>query len=123
LLATTRSSTLIPFAGFGKVGEVGELRRIRAAAPTTAELRRARDYAIGQIDLSLESTDNQMNWLGEQLLGYGRIFQPREVKRRLREVTAGDLRAAARDFFRPERLNLALVSPLNTTNRLVKLPR
>jgi hypothetical protein len=31
-----------------------------------------------------------MNWLGEQLLGYGRIFQPREVKRRLREVTAGE---------------------------------
>jgi predicted Zn-dependent peptidase len=98
-----------------------ELRRIREAAPSAAELRRARDYVIGQIDLSLESTDNQMNWLGEQLLGYGRIFQPREVKRRLREVTAAEIRAVARDFFRPERLNLALVSPLKTASRLAKL--
>ena len=81
-------------------------------------MRRARDYVIGQIDLSLESTDNQMNWLGEQLLGYGRIIRPAQVKRRLREVTAGEIRAVARDFFRPDRLNLALVSPLKAGNRL-----
>ena len=98
-----------------------ELRRIREAAPSTAELRRAKDYVIGQIDLSLESTDHQMNWLGEQLLGYGRIFRPAEVKRRLRKVTAGEIRAVARDFFRPELLNLALVSPLKTANRLAAL--
>ena len=89
-----------------------ELRRIREAAPSAAELRRAKDYVVGQIDLSLESTDNQMNWLGEQLLGYGKIFRPGELKRRLRAVTAGQIRAVARDFFRPDRLNLALVSPL-----------
>jgi predicted Zn-dependent peptidase len=98
-----------------------ELRRIREAAPSAAELRRAQDYVVGQIDLSLESTDNQMNWLGEQLLGYGKIFRPGELKRRLRAVTAGQIRAVARDFFRPERLNLALVSPLKTTNRLARL--
>jgi hypothetical protein len=40
------------------------------------------------------------------------------VKRRLREAKAGEIRAVARDFFRLERLNLAMVSPLNTTNRL-----
>ncbi|MGD0262678.1 MAG: pitrilysin family protein [Verrucomicrobiota bacterium] len=98
-----------------------ELRRIREAAPSAAELRRARDYVIGQIDLSLETTDNQMNWLGEQLLGYGTILPPAQIKRRFREVTAGEIRAVARAFFRPERLNLALVSPLRTTDRLARL--
>jgi len=44
-----------------------ELKRFTESPPSAAELRRARDYTIGQIDLSLESTDNQMNWLGEQL--------------------------------------------------------
>jgi hypothetical protein len=29
-------------------------------------------------------------------------------------VTPGDLRAVARDFFQPDRLNLALVSPIKT---------
>jgi predicted Zn-dependent peptidase len=100
-----------------------ELRRLREAAPGVAELRRARDYVIGQIDLGLESTDNQMNWLGEQLLGYGKVLPPAHIKRWLRETTAGEIRAAAREFFLPERLNLALVSPLKSARHLAGLLR
>ena len=100
---------------------LGELRRLVEAPPAAAELRRARDYVIGQIDLSLENTESQMMWLGEQLLGYGKVIPALEVKRRLTRVTAGEIRAAARDFFRPERLNLALVSPLKSENAPVKL--
>jgi len=62
-----------------------------------------------------------MNWIGEQLLGYGRIFRPAEIKKRLCEVTGREIRAAARDFFRPERLNLALVSPLKRDPGLARL--
>ena len=97
-----------------------ELRRLAERPPAAAELRRARDYVIGQMELGLESTDNQMNWLGEQLLGYGRIYRPAEIKRRLRAVTVGEIRVAARDFFQPERLNLALVSPLKSAARFRK---
>lgn len=89
----------------------GEMRRLSRTTTTRAELRRARDYVIGQMDLSLESTENQMMWLGEYLLGYGTIPHASDVRRRLSEVTASQIRAVARDFFRPERLNLALVSP------------
>ena len=97
-----------------------ELRRLTQSPPGPAELRRAREYLIGQIDLSLESTDNQMSWLGEQLLGYGKIYPPAAVKRQLAKVTPGQIRAVARDFFRPDRLNLALVSPLKGQHRLEK---
>ena len=95
-----------------------ELHHLSDALPTAAELRRARDYVIGQLDLSLESTENQMMWLGEQLLGYGKIISASEIKQRLSEVTATQIRAVARDFFLPERLNLALVSPLKSGSNL-----
>ncbi len=95
-----------------------EMRRLASSIVSPAELRRARDYVIGQIDLGLESTEGQMNWLGEQFAGYGRFYQPTEARRRLREVTAGEIRSAAREFFRPERLNLALVSPLKNDRPL-----
>jgi predicted Zn-dependent peptidase len=95
-----------------------ELRRLAKASLSAAEVRRARDYVIGQINLGGESTDNQMNWVGEQLLGYGKIVRPEYIKRRLRQVTASEIRAVARDFFRPERLNLALVSPLKSARHL-----
>ena len=96
-----------------------ELARLVEKPPGAAELRRARDYVIGQFDLSLENTENQMMWLGEHWLGYGKIISPAEVKQRLSEVTAAQIRAVARAFFRPERLNLALVSPLKTERDLL----
>jgi predicted Zn-dependent peptidase len=100
-----------------------ELRRLTLTPPAASELRRARDYVIGQIDLSLENTESLMMWLGEQLLGYGEVMPPAEVKRRLSQVTAREIRMVARDFFRGERLSLVLVSPLKSDRGLTKALR
>jgi predicted Zn-dependent peptidase len=98
-----------------------ELRRLKESPVSAAELRRARDYVTGQIELGSESTEYQMNWIGEQLLGYGRVFKQGEIKKRLLRVSATEIRAVAQDFFRPERLNLALVSPLKSERSLEKI--
>ncbi|MDB6065084.1 MAG: Peptidase domain protein [Pedosphaera sp.] len=100
---------------------VRELSVLRETLPSAAELRRARDYVIGQIELGLESTDNQMMWLGEQLVSYGKVISPEDIKQRISEVKANQIRAVARDFFRPERLSLALVSPLKSDRGLANL--
>ena len=100
---------------------LAELRRLREKPPGAAELRRARDYLIGQLELSLESTESQMNWVGEQLLGFDHIIPPDEIKARLHEIRPGDIRRVANDFFRPERLCLSLVSPLKNDRGLRKL--
>ena len=100
-----------------------ELRRLRETLPSAGEMQRARDYVVGQMDLSLEATDHQMNWVGEQWLGYGKLVAPAEIKRRMREVSPREIRSAARDFFRPERLNLALVSPIKSAKHLTRLLR
>ncbi len=91
-----------------------ELKRLREELVSAEELRRARDYVIGQIDMGSESTENQMNWIGEQVLGYGRCFTPAHVKRLLSRITAQSIREAARDFLRLDRVNVALVSPLKS---------
>ena len=98
-----------------------ELRRLRDKPPGARELRRARDYLIGQLELSLESTESQMNWVGEQLLGFDQIIPPDEIKARLNEIRPGDIRRVVSDFFRPERLCLSLVSPLKSSRSLRKL--
>jgi len=98
-----------------------ELRRFTDTAPAAKELRDARDYLIGQIDLSLESTENQMMWLGDQLIGYGKIIPPSQIKQRLSEVRPGQVCSAAREFFRPENMSLALVSPLKTDRGFAKI--
>ncbi|MEY2408086.1 MAG: hypothetical protein QOF48_756 [Verrucomicrobiota bacterium] len=98
-----------------------ELRRLVARAPGAAELRRARDYIIGQLDLGLEGSESQMTWVGEHYLAHGRIVTAAELKQRLRGVTAADVRGVARDFFKPERVSLAVVSPLKSVRGLEAL--
>lgn len=96
-----------------------ELRGLVAKAPPLSEVRRARDYVIGQFDLALESTEPHMTWLGELVVGHGRLKPPALTRDQLAAVTPAQIRAAARDFFRPERLSLALVSPLKSAAHLV----
>jgi len=98
-----------------------ELKRLAKDLAPLSEFRRARDYLLGQLDLSLESTENQMMWLGEHWLGYGRIISPEDVKKRLSRVQPAEVRAVARELFRADRLNLALISPLKNAGKLEKV--
>ena len=97
-----------------------ELRRLRLRAPSTAEVRRARDYVIGQFDLALEGTEPHMTWLGEQLMGHDRLIPAARMRERLAAVTPVEIRSVAQDFFRAERLSLALVGPLAQARHLAR---
>jgi len=100
---------------------LAEMRKISRQEPSAIELRRAKDYAIGQMRLGLESTANRMMWLGEHLLGYGRIPTPEEVERRIATVTADEVQEAAADLFRDQRLNAAVITPSKDERAVEKL--
>jgi predicted Zn-dependent peptidase len=87
------------------------VRQLARRAPSLRELRRAKEYAFGQIHLSLESTDNQMMWLGEGLLGHNRVINPDKLIRQIEAVTPGEVSAAAALLVHNERINVAVVSP------------
>ncbi|MBU0677351.1 MAG: insulinase family protein [Verrucomicrobia bacterium] len=88
-----------------------ELRRIREKRVGAGELRRAKDYAIGQLKIGLESTTSQMMWLGENILGYGRIHQPQRAIDRLEAVTTSDIQSLADRLLRTRNISAALVVP------------
>ena len=98
-----------------------ELDRVTRELVPAGEMRRACDYVIGQMDLSLENSEHQMMWVGENLLGYGRVYDPSYVKKQLAKVRASDVRDVAREFLRPERYNVALISPLKKKDSIEKL--
>lgn len=88
-----------------------ELTRVRRTTVGAAELRRASEYAVGQLRLSLESTTPQMNWIGEQAMsGVPRSLPEQEIAA-LQAVTADEVRAMARRVFTTPRLSLAVVAP------------
>lgn len=97
---------------------IEELGRLARRAPARAEFERAREYALGQIDLGIEGTENCMNWLGEQFLAHGRLRSPLTIKQRLARVTPAEVRRAAAEFLRPERLAVAVVGPVKNLAHL-----
>lgn len=100
-----------------------ELKKIAQKPPREPEMRRAKDYAIGQMKLSLESTTNQMMWVGEHLLGYGEIHEPDEIIRKVESVTAQDLAREAASLFLDPNLHLALIGPVEDRKSVEKLVR
>jgi predicted Zn-dependent peptidase len=88
--------------------------------PLIREMRLAYDYLVGQLELSLEATGSQANWIGENILAYERIPSPEEIKRKLRTVTPACVRRLARDLFRHDQVCLALVSPETYDDRLLR---
>ena len=88
-----------------------ELERIATKPPARGELRKAQDYLIGQTLMGLESTSNQMTWMGESLLSFGRVIDPHEVEERLLAVTPEEVRAVAEFCLQPKRLGVAVAGP------------
>ena len=88
-----------------------ELERIATQAPRPGELRKAQDYTIGQTLMGLESTSNQMTWMGESLLSFGKVIDPLEVEKSLLAVTAEEVRAVAEFCLQRARLGVAVVGP------------
>jgi predicted Zn-dependent peptidase len=87
------------------------IKQLARRAPSQRELRRAKEYTYGQIHLNLESTDNQMMWLGEGLLGHNRVINPDKLIRQIEAVSSEEVRAATALLVHNERLNVAVVSP------------
>ena len=88
-----------------------ELNKLSRRPPSAVELQRAKDYSIGQMRLGLESTSNQMMWVGEHLLSYGFIHTPEEIERKIEVVTAEEIQSIATALFRDNRLSAAVITP------------
>jgi predicted Zn-dependent peptidase len=92
-----------------------ELDRLRCRPVGNGELKRAKDYLIGQLRLGLESSSNQMMWIGDNILSYGRFIDPAETIAAIREVCASDIQSVAADCLQAERMRLAVITPMKET--------
>jgi predicted Zn-dependent peptidase len=88
-----------------------EIRRVLDTKVGPRELKRTKDYLLGTFRLGLEGTGNQMMFIGESFLNYGRVVRPEETIAGLQAVTVDDVQRVAADVFDPSRMTLSLVVP------------
>ncbi|OVE75954.1 hypothetical protein BVX97_02835 [bacterium E08(2017)] len=90
---------------------VKEIHRMKEKPVTASELKRAKDYVVGQLRLSVESTSNQMISMGDNIISHGRFIPREEIIKNVESVTADDVQRLARTIFRKTRTSLALIVP------------
>ena len=85
------------------------------------ELQKAKDNLRGILNLSLEASDAQASFYTDQELLIGKILSPEEIFKKIDAITAEDIQKLAKDIFRPEKLNLALIGPFKNKEKFDKL--
>lgn len=90
---------------------LNEYKKIREEKVSAGELQKAKDYIKGKMAISFESSDDLATFYASQELLEGKISTPEEKFEKLTRVTSEEVFEAARDIFRPEKLNLALIGP------------
>lgn len=89
-----------------------ELRKAVREKTGPAELKRAKEFLIGQMLLSLEDTMDQMFWIGEPSVSLNKVYSPEEIISRVRKVSPDDLQDVCRLLFRGNNTHMALIGPV-----------
>jgi predicted Zn-dependent peptidase len=98
-----------------------EFQSISTKPVGPAELRRAKEYAIGSSRMSLERASSQNMRLGSSVLVYGKVVDPESVHEKIRAVTPEEIRQAAKEILDPTRMSLAIVGPSPDEKMLANL--
>ena len=88
-----------------------ELDRIRTVKPSAAELKRTKEYLVGNFRLGLESMRARLFYYGNCVQTYGRIKEPGAMVADLNAVTAEDVRQVAEEILDPKNRAISWVVP------------
>lgn len=94
-----------------------EYRLIAQTEVSAEELARAKDLVSGRLLMQLEASDEVASWYGRQAILRPNFSDPEELEKRLRALTAMDIKKAAMLVMKNKNLNLALIGPIKVAEK------
>jgi predicted Zn-dependent peptidase len=109
-----------------RIGEVikavlAECNKLRKEKVSEEELSKVKECLIGNMKLSLESSDDIANFYGGQELLKRELKNAEEKAREIRKVTVNQIQTLANEIFKNNRLNLALIGPFKNKMEFLKI--
>ncbi len=86
-----------------------------------SEMRKAREISKGRLMLRMEDSRNVAGWLGGQEMLAGHILTMEEVVMIIDGIQVVDLQRIARELIHTEKMRLAVVGPVKSSNALKKM--
>ena len=96
-----------------------ELKKIQKEKVSAAELKKAKAYLTGNLALHLETSDEIAENAATSLINTGKVRTLEERIKAINAVTADDIQRVARDIFRTDKLNLAVIGPHKDDGKLI----
>ena len=87
------------------------LGRICEKPVSATELKRTKDFLVGNFRLSHEKVISKLFFYGQTMLSFGRLVTPQEQVEGIRAVTAADVRAVAQAILTPANRSVSWVVP------------
>ena len=98
-----------------------ECRKLKVVKVSEEELNKAKECLIGNMKLSLESTDDIANFFGGQELLKRELYNVEYKAQEIRRVTASQVQDLANNIFKNEGLNLALIGPFKENSKFLQI--
>jgi predicted Zn-dependent peptidase len=98
-----------------------ECKKLKNEKVSEEELNKVKECLIGNMKLSLESSDDIANFYGGQELLKHELKNAEEKADEIRKVTAEQVESLAYDIFQNKNLNLALIGPFKEKSKFLKI--
>ncbi|OHA61721.1 MAG: hypothetical protein A2117_00805 [Candidatus Wildermuthbacteria bacterium GWA2_46_15] len=98
-----------------------EYRELKTKKIGRAELTKAKESIRGHFRLGLETSDQFASFFGLQGILGRKVLTPEEEWREIAKITQDDILRVAKEVFRSDRLNLALIGPRQEEKKILKI--
>jgi predicted Zn-dependent peptidase len=105
----------------GIKGILGEIKKIRDEKVPELELKKTKDFLLGNMYLGLESSDDLAKFYGFQEILKEKIKTPKDIEEEIEKITASDIQKVAKEIIDNKKLNLAIVGKYKDAGRFQKI--
>ncbi len=98
-----------------------EINEVKKKGVNLAEVKKAKDFLQGKIVLDLDDSSNIASWFARQEAVEGKSLSPEEHFAFINKVKPKDIQKAAQQLFIKNKLNLALIGPVSSTQSIKKV--
>lgn len=97
---------------------LNEFQKMKETLVTPAELKKAKDLIAGRLIVSMEQSDDYSSWYGQQFIFKKEFISPEERLKKLKKVSATDIKKLAKKLFVNDSLNLSIIGEVKDEKKI-----
>jgi predicted Zn-dependent peptidase len=98
-----------------------QYRKLKTEKISRQELTKIKENLRGRLKLGLETSDDFASFYGLQEVLGGEVLTPGQKWQKIAKITSDDILKVAREFFQPQKLNLALIGPCKDKEKILRV--